>query len=146
MNKIENQIFINRPPQEVFEYVTDPANSLKYQSGTSMAEWISEGPVGVGSTWKAVTRFVGRDIEGELQITEWQPPNLNSFKTISGPVPFEMTIKTEPQGEGTLLTQIGQADFGGIFKLAEGMVGKQLKKHMEADNQTLKELLENNSQ
>jgi carbon monoxide dehydrogenase subunit G len=146
MNKIENQIFIYRSPQEVFDFITEPTNSMKYQSGTSMAEWTSEDPVGVGSTWKAVTRFMGRDIEGELQITEWQPPTLNSFKTINGPVPFELTIKTEPQGEGTLLTQTGTVEFGGLFKLAEGMVGQQLKKHMEADNQTLKELLENNSQ
>jgi carbon monoxide dehydrogenase subunit G len=145
MNKIENQTFINRPPQEVFEFVADPANAPKYQSGTSVAEWTSNGAVGVGSTWKAVTRFMGRDIESELQITDWQPPTQNSFKAISGPVPFEMTIKVEPQGEGTLLTQSGTAELGGVFKLAEGLVGKQLKKQMEADNQTLKDLLESNS-
>lgn len=145
MNQIENKTFINRPPQDVFEFVTDPANSLKYQSGTSSAEWTSNGAVGVGSTWKAVTRFMGRDIESELQITDWQPPTQNSVKAITGPVPFEMTIKVEPQGEGTLLTQTGQVELGGVFKLAEGLTGKQLKKQMEADNQTLKELLESNS-
>jgi hypothetical protein len=88
---------------------------------------------------------MGRDIESELQITDWQPPTQNSFKAISGPVPFEMTIKVEPQGEGALLTQTGQVELGGVFKLAEGLTGKQLKKQMEADNQTLKELLESNS-
>jgi len=112
MNQFESKIFINRPPQDVFDFVTDPANIMKYQSGTSSAEWTSNGNVGVGSTWKAVTRFMGRDFEAELQITEWQPPTLNSFKAITGPVPFEVTVKVEPQGEGSLLTQSGQIEFG----------------------------------
>ena len=145
MHKFESQIFINRPPQEVFEFVTDPANSMKYQSGVKSAEWTSNGAVGVGSTFKVVNRFMGRDIDAELQITDWQPPTQNTFKTISGPVPFEVTVKTEPQGEGTLMTQTGQVEFSGVFKLAEGMTGKQLDKQMKADNQTLKDLLESNS-
>jgi carbon monoxide dehydrogenase subunit G len=145
MIQIDKQTFINRPPQEVFNFVSDPANSMKYISGTQSSEWTSNGPVGVGSTWKTVTRFLGRDIEAELEITDWQPPTQNSYKAISGPVPFEMTVKAEPQGEGTLLTQTGKVEFGGFFKLAEGLAGKQLDKQMEADMHTLKVLLESDS-
>ena len=41
--------FINRPLQEVFDFITNPANSAQWQSGTESAKWASEGPVGVGS-------------------------------------------------------------------------------------------------
>lgn len=142
MIQIDKQIFINRPAQDVFNFVTDPANSPKYQSGTQSAEWTSNGAVGVGSTWKAIGRFMGRDIEAEMQITDWQPPVQNSHKAISGPIPFEMTVKVEAQDGGTLLTQKGQVEFGGFFKLAEGVVGKQLDKQMEVDLQALKVILE----
>lgn len=146
MIQIDKQTVINRPPQEVFEFVSDPTNSMKYQSGTLSSEWTSDGPVGVGSTWKAVVKFMGREIEAELEITDWQPPTQNSYKAISGPVPFEMTVKAESQGEGTLLTQTGKVEFGGFFKLAEGMASKQLEKQMEADMHSLKVLLESGSE
>lgn len=122
--------------------MTNPANSPKYQSGARSAEWVTDGPVGVGSKWKSVNRFLGRDINAELEITDWQPPTQNTFKTISGPIPFELTVKVEAQDGGTLLTQKGQVEFGGFFSLAEGLVGNQLKKQMEADLNALKVLLE----
>jgi hypothetical protein len=61
---------------------------------------------------------------------------------IKGPIPYESTIKLEAQDNGTLLTFSGQVEFGGFFKLAEGLVGQQLKKHQEADLAALKLLLE----
>ncbi|VAW34505.1 hypothetical protein MNBD_CHLOROFLEXI01-5149 [hydrothermal vent metagenome] len=33
--------------------MTNPANAPKWQSGTQSAEWTSNGPVGVGSSWLA---------------------------------------------------------------------------------------------
>lgn len=77
-----------------------------------------------------------------MEISDWQPPTQNTFKTISGPIPFELTVKVEAQDGGTLLTQKGQVEFGGFFSLAEGLVGNQLKKQMEADLNALKVLLE----
>ena len=142
MYKFESSIFINRPQQEVFDYVTNPANSAQWQSGTESAEWTSDGPPGVGSTFKVVARFLGRKAELVGEITGWDPPNLQRVKSVGGPVPFEGTSKFEAQGDGTLLTQTGQAEFGGFFKLAEGLVGKQLEKQGESERAALKLLLE----
>ncbi len=64
------------------------------------------------------------------------------FKTLNGPMPFENTTTLEAQGEGTLVTQRAQGEFGGFFKLAEGLVGKQAEKTFEASNHALKLLLE----
>jgi len=142
MYKFANSIFINRPVQEVFDFVTNPANNAQWQSGTESAEWTSDGPPGVGSTIKAVANLLGRKIEVELKVTGWDPPNQWSLKNIGGPIPLEATSKFEAQGDGTLLTETGQAEIGGFFKLAEGLVGKQLEKQFEADNAALKLLLE----
>jgi len=62
MIQIDQSIFIKRDPAEVFAFVTDVNNSPKYQSGMQSAEWITDGPVGVGSTMKVVSRFLGKDI------------------------------------------------------------------------------------
>lgn len=142
MFEFENSVFIQRTLQEVFDVITDPPKSVQWQSSTEVAEWTSEAPFGVGSTWKTKIKFLGRDIEANLQITGWEPPNLVSFETISGPVSMKATNKLQPQDDGTLLTVNGQIEFGGFFKVAEGMAGRQAEKQMQNDNNTLKLLME----
>ena len=142
MYTFESSIFINRPPQDVFDFMNNPANSPQWQSGTQSAEWTSDGPPGVGSTFKVVTSFLGRKIEATVEITGWDPPSQSGIKAVGGPIPFESTSTYEAQGDGTLLTETGQAEFGGFFKMAEGLVGKQLEKQGESNRAALKLLLE----
>jgi uncharacterized protein len=142
MYKFEKSIYINRPQQEVFDYMTDPANDAKWQSSSEGSEWTSEGPVGAGSTLRTVNKFMGRKIEGISEVTAWDPPDKYAQKTISGPVPFELEVIFVPKDSGTQLTITGEAELGGFFKLAEGLVGKQLEKEIESDLKTLKHILE----
>ncbi len=142
MIDFKQEIFINRPQPEVFDFVSDPANDSQWQSGSEGGEWSSEGPVGVGSTVSSATKFMGRRIESTLEVTSWDPPKQYGQKVLNGPIPFEITISLEPKEGGTQLTVSGQAEFGGFFKVAEGLVGRQLKKQMESDFKSLKSLLE----
>jgi len=142
MYTFEHSIYINRSPQEVHNFITNPANAPKWQSGTLSAEWASDNPVGVGSTWRSVSKLLGRKIESVNEMTSWNPPNEHRFKLQSGSIPFEATVTCEAKENGTQLTVRGQAEIGGFFKLAEGLVGKQLDKHMEADQAALKLFLE----
>jgi uncharacterized protein YndB with AHSA1/START domain len=43
----EKTIFINRQPQEVFDYITNPDNDSEWRTTAVSAEWTSDGPVGV---------------------------------------------------------------------------------------------------
>lgn len=142
MFKFEKSIFINRPQQEMFDYVNDPANNAQWQSGVELSEWTSESPYGVGSTMKMVRSMLGRKTESTIEVTKWDPPKQSGNKTVSGPVPVEVTTTFEAQEDGTLLTITGQAEFGGFFKMAEGLVGKQVEKQIESDLAALKQILE----
>jgi carbon monoxide dehydrogenase subunit G len=144
MFEFENTVFIQRSPQDVFDVITNPAKAVEWQSSSEAGEWTSDSPFGVGSTWKAKIKFMGRDIESDMQITDWESPSLVSFKTLSGPIPMEATNNLEPKDNGTLLTLNGKIEFGGFFKMAEGMAGKQVVKQVENDNKTLKQLMESN--
>ena len=144
MNEFENSIIINRSPQDVFDLITNPAKSSLWQSSTESAEWTSNGPDDIGSTWKTEAKFLGRKIEAELQVTVWEPPHQVSFKSIGGPISMEVTNKVEPQGDGALLTSKSRVEFGNFFKLAEGLVSKQVEKQLDTDNNTLKLLMESN--
>ncbi len=142
MHTFEQKITINRPVQDVFDYITDPLKSPEWQSAVEKVAWVTEGPPGVGSSWKTTGKFMGREIDSALEITSWDPPAQTSFKTVTGPVPFELTATLAEEGAGTNLTMRGTAEFGGFFKLAEGLVGKQMDKQMGSDLKSLKEVLE----
>lgn len=143
MFTFETSVFVNRPQQEVYDFVSNPANDSQWQSGSVSAEWTSDGPVGIGSTQRAINRFLGRDIESTAEIKSWDPPNQYALKVVSGPIPFEATVNFESKDNGTQITYSGQAEAGGFFKLAEGLVGKQLNKQIELDANALKIVLEN---
>jgi carbon monoxide dehydrogenase subunit G len=142
MITVEKTIFINRPQQAVFDYESDPANAHKWQSNFMSVEWTSAEPHGVGSTQRSVSRFLGRDIETTVQFTIWDPPNKTNAKSVSGPVQVEAEMKFEPEGNGTKVTLIGQLEAGGFFKLAEGLLKKQMERHFDTNLEALKILLE----
>ena len=144
MFEIKNSIFINRPPQDVFNAILDPAKQSLWQSMVESAEWTSNGSHGVGSSQKVVARFLGRKIESDIEITAWEPPHRVDFKFVNGPYPAEVSNTMDPQGEGTLLTSQSHGEMGSFFKLAEGLVARQLEKQLAANYESLKLLLESN--
>jgi uncharacterized membrane protein len=146
MFKLEKTIFINCPQQEAFDYASDPANAHKWQSQVLSVEWSSDSPHGVGSTQRAVARFLGRDIETNSEITMWDPPNQHGFKAVGGPVPIEGGMKFVPEGNGTKVIMGGQIEAGGFFKLAEVLVKKQLESQFVTNLEALKLLLESDSE
>jgi carbon monoxide dehydrogenase subunit G len=138
----EKNKFINRPPQEVWDFISDPANLAQWLSGADYAEWTSEGPPGVGSTLIEVGKVLGLKMESPVEITIWDPPNEFGRKSIGGPSPWESRMKLEPKENGTQLTISGEAEFRGILKPAEGLIAKQIENQGEVDFEALKQLLE----
>ena len=134
--------FINRPLQEVFDFMTNPANFAQWQSGTKSAKWATEGSVGVGSIFNSVGEMMGREMKMDLEITQWNPPTMWGIKGRSGPMKFEAISKFESKDGGTQVTQTFEGEVGGLFSIAEGLAIKQLQKQVENDGNTLKKLLE----
>jgi len=142
MITFENSIFINRSQQEIFDYVADPANANKWQSQMVSVEWISEGLPGVGSRQRGLSRFLGRDIEVISEFTVWDPPHQHVFKIVDGPIQLEGGMRFEAQENGTTVTMSGQSDLSGVFKLAEGLIKKQMERQFDTNLEALKILLE----
>ena len=133
---------INRPLQEVFDFMSNPANFAQWQSGTKSAKWASDGPVGVGSIFNSIGEMMGREMKMDLEITQWSPPTVWGIKGQSGPMKFEAISKFDSKDGGTQVTQTFEGEVGGFFSLAEGLAIKQLQKQVETDGNALKKLLE----
>lgn len=142
MVKVELSVVINRPVPEVFAYITNPANNATWQEGLVESRLESPGPMGVGAKVTDVRKFLGRDMNSKLEVTAFEPNKKFVEKVVSGPLQFEIIQTFEPAGDGTRMSLVAQGEPGGFFKLAEGMVQKQLQTQLEGDAQRLKKALE----
>src|SRR5918999_5926957 len=103
---------IRRPLEEVFAVVSDPESAPKWSSGSLESTKTSAGPIGVGTTSRAVSKFLGRRIETELEMTEFEPNRRFVSRSKSGPFPIEATVTFEAINDGTRVNAIIEADPG----------------------------------
>jgi hypothetical protein len=68
----------------------------------------------------------------------WQSTTLETEQTSEGAVDVGTTFRNG----STRFTQTFEAEVGGFFRLAEPVVGRAIRRQMEADMATLKDLLE----
>ena len=140
--KTQSSTLIARPPQEVFDFVSDLSSRPRWDREVVSAEWTSESPIRAGSTYEAATGFLGRKIKIAVEITAWDPPTSWSYRSLSGPIQMEAMTTCEAEGNGTRVTETSQAQLSGFFKLAEGLLGKQLQKDRDKVLAALRVLLE----
>ncbi len=139
----EHSVVIDRPVEEVFAFVTDLNNDPLWQSTSLETEQTSEGPVDAGTTFRNTSKFLGRRIDSTYEVTENDPPHKQCVRITSGPIPGSGCYLFEPaNGGSTRFTQIFEAEAGGFFRLAEPLVARAIRRQMEADMETLKDLLE----
>lgn len=142
MARIETSVVINRPIDEVFAYLNDVRNWPQWNSTLPELEQTSEGPAGVGTTYRGVSQFLGQRMQWTSEITEYEPNRKVKQKIISGPMSIEQSLTFEPVEGGTRFTIAGEGEFGGVFKLAQPVVNRRMKKESEANLAKLKDILE----
>ena len=140
--KLELSTVINRPVEEIFAFMSNPENDPKWVSASSEVKITSQGPIGVGTTYRPVVTFLGWRMEGESEITEYEPNRRYVQKSVSGPFPVEWTVTFERVEGGTRVTLTGVVEPGGFFKLAEPLLVSIIKRRFEADLANLKDLME----
>jgi len=142
MINLDFGVLIDRPTKDVFAFVSNPNNMSKWNSAVVSLEQVSPGAVGVGSKFKTVGEMMGRRIEGEMQITAYEPDTKCGFQVNAGPMQVNLTLSFKTVGTGTKVSLNAQGNPGGIFKLAEGVMTGQIKSMMEGNLARLKDALE----
>jgi carbon monoxide dehydrogenase subunit G len=142
MIKIEHSLVINRPLEEVFDFIANPENTHLWAGAVRESKLTSEGPIGVGSTTTVVIEFLGRRIEQNNEITEFEPNSKSSFKTTSGPMPMVTSMTLKAVEGGTEVTNSATLEGAGLFKLAEPIFARLVNRQVEMDFANVKDLLE----
>ena len=140
MIKVEHSIVINRPVEEVFSVVTNVENNPKWGSGLLEAVKTSDGPIGVGTTWRLVRKVIGQRLEAESEVTEYEL-NRNYVQRSKSPFPVVVRQTYEAVEGGTRITITSEAEPGGFLKLAEPLLKSTAKRDIDAEFANLKDLM-----
>jgi uncharacterized membrane protein len=142
MVKIEHSLVIARPIDQVFLFLVNPSNNSLWQEGVIESRQISEGPVDVGTRCRDIRKFLGRQVECDYEIVEYEPKEKIRFKSISGPIQFNGSYTFQSVQQGTRFTFTIEGDAGPWLSLMGPLAARLAKKQVEADSDRLKNLLE----
>ena len=99
MAVIENEVDIARPPDVVFDYLVDLRNELEWNPGVESMEKITDGPIGVGTTYRAKWKQSGTIL---VECTAFDRPRSWSYLN-GGPISVQLDIAVVPMEQGSRL-------------------------------------------
>ena len=83
---------IDRTPADVFAVLADVSKNTAWSKTSILGRLTSPPPVGLGSTAREVSRFIGRRIEVDSTIVAFDSDRTFSFVTSTGPFPFRRYV------------------------------------------------------
>jgi uncharacterized protein YndB with AHSA1/START domain len=145
MAPLVHSVEINRKPEDVFAYVTDPSRFTEWQDAMVSAHALDSGPVQQGSKVSLTRRVGKREQTMTSELTEYSPPRSYAFRVIDGPVRAVGNGHFEPLDDGDRTRFTFELDFEGhgIGKLLVPLfVRRQAAKELPQSHENLKRRLE----
>jgi carbon monoxide dehydrogenase subunit G len=111
--RIEGQIVIERPAEEVFDFVADQCNEPRFNPRMTQAEKISPGPIGVGTRFSAMMTGAG---EMTIEFTGYDRPRRLASTTHLSSMDIKGALFFEPVPEGTRLRWAWDLEGRGFYR------------------------------
>jgi carbon monoxide dehydrogenase subunit G len=139
---VEIDIHIDRPPDEVFAFISNFANNPQWQKGMDSCTVTSDGEFGVGSTYDQVAHMANRQILSSFEVVEYDPGRKVKATTTKSTFPITFTRVVDADRGGSRVRAIIEGDATGIFKVLGPVMNLMVKRSINADYVRLKVLLE----
>lgn len=138
MLEFENTVYIERPVDEVFNFLADFENVPKWNYYVLRVQKRTPGPVGPGTKYHQVRKTD----EQTFTIKEYEPDHCLAVQTTPESSPqLEMTFILEEEGAGSRLRDLWKLDTGQPA-LLEKLAGGRVKSAVAENLSKLKILLE----
>ncbi len=110
---IENSIFIARPIEDIWNFLTDIVNDQQWRKGLIDTRWTSDEPSSLGSTAVYVFKGIG---EVHWKLTEWEDRRVMGWDYIGGRLDGgHGSYRMEPEAGGTRMIMRAEIRAGIIF-------------------------------
>ena len=139
---IEGEIVIKRPVEEVFDFVADERNEPRYNPHMRRAEQISDGPIGVGTRFRAEIASMGRTLEMAIEFTGYERPRRLASSTHMSSMDTRGALTFDPVPEGTRMRWSWDVEPRGMFGAMGPLVARMGRRQEQRIWAGLKHLLE----
>ncbi|MCA9771262.1 MAG: SDR family NAD(P)-dependent oxidoreductase [Myxococcales bacterium] len=119
MAHLRRNLVVPTPIAQAFDYLADFSTTAEWDPGISQARRIGEGPVGLGTRFRVLSEFLGREVELIYAIAEYDPPRRVVLKGGNDEIRSIDTITFKATGEGTRITYDARLTLKGVQRLAD---------------------------
>lgn len=142
--RFDATIVIDRPIEEVFDFIADGENDKKFSSRIIEIAKTTEGPPRVGTRYASTAKDAGLTMKHEFELTEFEPPSRIRWTELSKHplVVTEGGYDLAPAGGGTQLTFFNELQGRGIGVLLIGLALRSARKGADAFAEAIKAAVE----
>ncbi len=142
MIEFDTTVRIGRTPAQVFSVLADFETYLARWAKGPVAAVRTDGDGGAGSRYTITVRAGPATVRSPYEVTGYEPPGRLAGAGVAGPVRFQEEYRLTQDGAATILTQSIRATPRGLFRLAAGLLRRQLQQLIASDLDRLKDLAE----
>ena len=140
--RTHESIAINRPPNEVWAFLTDFFNSPRVRPGALALRRTSPGPLGRGSVLQGRMMILGFETRFTMTVTEFDPPRSAVVKLAARPGRGVIRTTLEPTPDGTRVDRTTEFELHPAFIVMSPILGFILRRQDHAASRNWKRLIE----
>jgi uncharacterized protein YndB with AHSA1/START domain len=130
---------LDRPADEVFDYITDPAQLPNWQTNTVSS--VPDGPMAVGTRLREVHRGPGgKEFESLVEVSEYVPARAFGLRVIEG-TPVHLHITLDPIEGGTRMRFRAYGRLTGAARRVSPLLSHVLRRQFASQLTTLRAVL-----
>jgi uncharacterized protein YndB with AHSA1/START domain len=140
---VDQTFSVNRPPELVFDYLTNPSNLAAWQTSKTSVEQLTDGPPQLGTRVRERTKQPGgKEFEQIVEFTEFDRPARVHAHIVEGPYPIDGTWSFEPDGDGTRVHFVAAGALSGLMRLMQPVAKRLIARQMAGCHRNLRRNLE----
>lgn len=115
--RVEARVWIDRPVQDVFAYVTSVDQWPEWRRDVVGGRVLTEGDLRVGSRAQGLAKVLGRTVTIDVVVTALEPGEAFGYRPVSGPLLTDNIYTFGSQDGGTLVTLTDDIRLQGIARV-----------------------------
>jgi carbon monoxide dehydrogenase subunit G len=142
--RFEGTAVVARPIDEVFAFLANGENDVKFSPRVQEIHKITDGPIGVGTRFASTVKDAGMTTKREFELTEFVAPTKirwseRSKNAVTAPAGgYDLA----PDGDGTRVTIFNELEGHGFGKLVVGFALRSARKGADEFAASIKRAIE----
>ena len=142
MIAFETSTRIKRPVEDVFAYVSEPRNFPDWNTAVQAVRKTSGSESGAGSTYLMERDLPTGRAVNELEVVASERPTDFAIRATAGPTPFLYRYRFAADNDETVMQLNAEVELPGAAALLPQLARRAVKKGVEDNFATLKQILE----